>query len=327
VNFKRRLALGLAAWPLVAAAQAVRVRRIGVLMPFASNDAESQLQMKVLEQGLQELGWSAGRNLQIDYRWTGGDATRMPILAKELADSSPDLIVARGTPVVLALLRQTRAIPIVFVSVSDPVGDRLVASLPRPGGNVTGFTNFEASMGGKWVEMLKELAPGVARAAFLFNPQTAPGGGTFFLGSFEAGARRLGVEPVVLRAGGAAEIEAALSALGEHAGSGLIVMPDVSMLAHRELITTLAARHRIPAVYPFRYYAALGGLMSYGTDITDLYHRAAPYLDRILKGEKPADLPVQAPTKFELVINLNSAKALRLAVPRTLLVRADEVIE
>jgi ABC-type uncharacterized transport system substrate-binding protein len=327
VNFKRRLALGLAAWPLVSAAQAVRVRRIGVLMPFASNDAESQLQMKVLEQGLRELGWSVGRNLRIDYRWTGGDAGRMPILAKELTDSTPDLIVARGTPVVLALLRHTRTIPIVFVSVSDPVGDRVVASLPHPGGTVTGFTNFESSMGGKWIEMLKELAPGVARAGFMFNPQTAPGGGTFFLGSFEAGARRLGVEPVTLRAGGAAEIEAGVSALAVEAGGGLIVMPDVSMLAHRELITTLAARHRIPAVYPFRSYASFGGLMSYGTDITDLYRRAAPYVDRILKGEKPAELPVQAPTKFELVINLKSARMLRLAVPRALLIRADEVIE
>jgi len=296
-------------------------------MPFASNDAESQLQMKVLEQGLRELGWSVGRNLRIDYRWTGGDAGRMPILAKELTDSTPDLIVARGTPVVLALLRHTRTIPIVFVSVSDPVGDRVVASLPHPGGTVTGFTNFESSMGGKWIEMLKELAPGVARAGFMFNPQTAPGGGTFFLGSFEAGARTLGVEPVTLRAGGAAEIEAGVSALAVEAGGGLIVMPDVSMLAHRELITTLAARHRIPAVYPFRSYASFGGLMSYGTDITDLYRRAAPYVDRILKGEKPAELPVQAPTKFELVINLKSARMLRLAVPRALLIRADEVIE
>jgi putative ABC transport system substrate-binding protein len=283
--------------------------------------------MNVLEQGLQELGWATGRNLEIDYRWTGGDPGRMPILAKELADSSPELIVARGTPVVLALLRHTRAIPIVFVSVSDPVGDRLVASLPHPGGRVTGFTNFEASMGGKWVEMLKEIAPGVARAAFMFNPETAPGGGSFFLGAFEAGARGLDLEPVVQPARGAAEIEAAVAALSGHPGGGLIVMPDISMLAHRDLITSLALRNRIPAVYPFRYYSAIGGLLSYGTDLTDLYRRAAPYLDRILKGEKPADLPVQAPTKFELVINLKTAKALRLAVPRALLVRADEVIE
>ena len=316
------------AGPLGALAQqADRMRRIGVLMPFASSDLESQMQMKVLEQALQDLGWVAGRNLQIDYRWTGGDAGRMPILAKELVDLAPDLILARGTPVVHAILRHTRAIPIVFVSVSDPVGDRVVAGLAHPGGTVTGFTNFESSMGGKWVQLLKEIAPRVARVAFIFNPQTAPGGGSFFLTSFEAAATALAVEPIILRARGRAEIETAMAALGAQAGGGLIVMPDVSMLAHRESITSLALQHRLPAVYPFRYYASLGGLMSYGTDITDLYRRAAPYLDRILKGEKPADLPVQAPTKFELVLNLKTAKALHLAVPRALLVRADEVIE
>ena len=324
---RRNFIAVVAALPLLARAQSGRIRRIGVLTPFASSDAESQAQMKVLEQGLRELGWSVGRNLEIDYYWTGGEAVRTPLLAKELVDLNPDLIVARGTPVVLALLRHTRSIPIVFVSVSDPVGDRLVTSLPRPGGTVTGFTNFEASMGGKWVELLKELAPAVTRVGFMFNPQTAPGGGAFYLGSFEAGARKLGAEPVVLRAHTNTQIEAALAELAAQAGAGLIVMPDVSMLAHRELITSLTARHRLPAVYPFRYYAALGGLISYGTDITDLYRRAAPYLDRILKGEKPADLPVQAPTKFELVINLKAAKALRLTVPKTLLVRADEVIE
>jgi ABC-type uncharacterized transport system substrate-binding protein len=248
-------------------------------------------------------------------------------LAAELVATAPEAIFAHTTPATAALLEVTRSIPIVFASVSDPIGDGIVASFARPGGNVTGFTNVEASMGGKWLEILKELAPGVTRVGFLFSPTLAPGGGSYFLRPFEAAAPSFNVHPIAIPVEDAAGVERALASLAGGGSGGLIANSDVFTTRHRADIIAAAARHRVPAIYPFNYFAADGGLVAYGTDVKDLWRRAASYLDRILRGEKPADLPVQAPTKFELVVNLKTAKALGLEVPPTLLARADEVIE
>jgi putative ABC transport system substrate-binding protein len=272
------------------------------------------------------LGWNNGRNLRMDVRWAAGSVDRMRMFAKELVDLQPGVILANTTPVTAALRNETHTIPIVFVVVSDPVGAGFVASLARPGGNITGFINVEASFGGKWLELLKEIAPRVRRAAIMFNPDTAPGGGSYFLGSFESAAQSLGVEPITAPVRSVAEIESVMTRLGREPGGGLAVMSDGFMFIHRGSIISLAARGNVPAIYFDAALSKDGGLLSFGADLRDMFRRAASYVDRILRGE-PADLPVQVPTKFELVINLKTAKALGLTVPLTLQVRADEVIE
>jgi putative ABC transport system substrate-binding protein len=317
-----------AAWPLaVRAQQGERMRRIGALIGGAETDPESRARVAALREGLEQRGWSEGRNLRIDYRWASADSDRIRAFAAELVATAPEAIFAHTTPATTRLLEATRNIPIVFASVSDPVGDGIVASFARPGGNVTGFTNVEASMGGKWLEILKELSPAVARVGFLFNPATSPGGGSYFLRPFEAAAPLFNVQPISTPVEDVVDIERAVAPLAVGANGGLIVNSDVFTTRHRAAIIAAAARHRVPAIYPFAYFAADGGLAAYGTDVRDLWRRAASYIDRILRGEKPADLPVQAPTKFELVINLKTAKALSLNIPAMLLARADEVIE
>jgi putative tryptophan/tyrosine transport system substrate-binding protein len=314
-----------AAWPLKAPAQqGERMRRVGVLMNATAGDAVSQGRLTAFMQGLQELGWTVGRNLQIDYRWGAGNVERYRTFAAELVALTPDILVTVGAPAVEALQRATRTVPIVFISVTDPVGGGLVASLARPGGNTTGFTLSEYGLSGKWLELLKEIAPRVMRTAVLRDP-VAVGIGQFAAIQAVAPSLQVELSPVDVRDAG--EIERALAAFARFSNGGLIVTASTPALLHRELITTLAARHRLPAVYPFRYFTASGGLISYGPDPIDQYRVAAGYVDRILKGEKPADLPVQHPTKYELVINLKTAKALGLDVPPTVLARADEVIE
>jgi putative ABC transport system substrate-binding protein len=316
---------GAAAWPLAARAQqAGGMRRIGVLMYWSADDAEGQARHAAFTQALKQLGWSDGRNLRIDSRWaTAADIRRH---ATELVALAPDVLVAAtGTATTASLLEATRTVPIVFVTVIDPVGAGFVASLARPGGNATGFTNYEYGTSGKWLELLKEIAPRVTRAAVLRDPAIASGIGQF--GAIQALAPSLGMElsPVDVRDAG--EIERAVTAFARAPNGGLIVTGSAAAVVHRDLIAALAARHRLPAVYPGRYSVTAGGLISYAPDLVDQYRRAAGYVDRILKGERPADLPVQAPTKFELLINLKTAKALGLTVPDTVLARADEVIE
>jgi putative tryptophan/tyrosine transport system substrate-binding protein len=266
-------------------------------------------------------------NIRIDYRWGAGDSDRIRSFARELVELKPDLIVGQTTPVVAALKQQTRTVPIVFIQVSDPVGSGFIAGIAEPGGNITGFTNLESSMSSKLLELLKEIAPGIARVALLFNPETAPDGGSYFLRPVEAAAPALKVKIIPAPAHSAAEIDAAIASLAREPGAGLIVMPDVFVLAHRDQILALAEQYRLPAAYAYRFFAVGGGLISYGTDLADLFRRAAPYVDRILKGAKPADLPVQQPIKFEFVINLKTARTLGLDVPDRLLALADEVIE
>ena len=308
-----------AAWPLAARAQQpVQIRRVGVLVGYAENDPETQARLAAFRQAFEQLGWKEGRSVRIDYRFAPASPDQAQVYAKELVALRPDILVGNSTPAAAALLRETRTIPIVFVGVSDPVGSHFVASIPKPGGSITGFTNFEPSLIGKWLEILKEVAPGVTRAAVVFNPKTAPDEGAFFLDPFE---------PIVARVTDANEIESAVAALARKPGGSLIIMPDAFNTVHRQLIILLTARHSLPAIYPYRYQAVEGGLLSYGVDTVDLMRRAAPYVDRILKGEKPADLPVQAPVKFELVVNLRAARVIGLTIPPTLLARADEVIE
>jgi len=303
------------------------MRRIGVLMNVDEHDPEGKVWLSGFTQGLVELGWTDGLNLRMDVRWTS-DSDRMRAFAKELVGLQPEVILAGGTPVTAALQRETQTIPIVFAAVSDPVGDGFVASLPRPGANLTGFINMEASLAGKWLEMLTEIAPSVKRVALMFNPDTAPGGGTYYLPAFEAAARSLKVKPITAPVHSDAEIETAITSLGSEPGGGLVVMPDGFMIVHSAPIISLAARKNVPAVYPWSFVVAKdGGLTSYGPDFGDIYRRAATYVDRVLRGAKAADLPVQLPTKFEMVINLKTAKALGLAVPQSILLRADEVIE
>ena len=326
-DFIRGLGGAAATWPLaVRAQQDERVRRIGVLVASPADDAESQARVAAFKEGLAQLGWTEGRNVRIDTRWATTNADDLRKHAAELAASTPDVLVgASGTTTVAALLQATRTVPIVFAIVVDPVGAGFVASLARPGGNATGFTMFEYGMSGKWLELLKQIAPGVTRAAVLRDPAIASGIGQF--GAIQAVAPSLRVElsPVDVR--DAPEIERAVTAFAGIENGGLVVTASPSGTVHRELIIALAARHKLPAVYWQRFYKASGGLMSYGPDLLDQYRRAAGYVDRILKGEKPADLPVQAPTKYELVINLKTAKALGLTVPPSLLARADEIIE
>jgi len=315
-------------WPVaVHAQQGDGVRRIGVLMGWAESDPEAKSDLAAFVRVLEQLGWAGGRNLRIDTRWAGGNADQMRTFAKELVEMQPDVILANTTPVTAALQRETQRIPIVFVVVSDPVGAGFLASLPRPGGNITGFINIESSLGGKWLELLIEIAPRVKRAAIMFNPDTAPGGGSYFLGPFEAAARSFAVEPITAPVRSDAEIEKVITQLGRESGGGLVLMTDGFMFVHRKSIISLAARNNVPAIYAESVSAKDGGLLSLGANYLDVFRRAAPYVDRILKGEKPADLPVQVPTKFELVINLKTAKALGLTVPATLQAVADEVIE
>ena len=314
------------AWPFAARAQqGERVRRIGVLMNLAADDPEGQGRLAAFLQGLQQLGWTAGRNLQIDTRWAAGNADHIRKHAAELVALAPDVILSTGTAVAGPLLQATRTVPIVFVQVVDPVGAGYVDSLARPSGNATGFTTFEYGIGAKWLELLKEIAPSVTRAAIIRDPAITAGIGQF--GAIQSVAPLVGIEvnPVDVRDAG--EIERAITAFARVSNGGLIVTGSTLAIVHRELITTLAARHRLPAIYSQRVFVTGGGLISYGPDRVDQHRRAAGYVDRILKGEKPADLPVQAPTKYDLVINLKTAKALGLTVPATVLARADEVIE
>jgi putative tryptophan/tyrosine transport system substrate-binding protein len=315
-----------ASWPLAARAQqGERMRRIGVLMAQTANDPEGQARLAAFLQGLQELGWSVGRNMRIDIRWSAGNAADAQKYAAELVALAPDLILASTTPSVEALLRTTRTVPIVFTVVSDPVAAGFVDSLARPGGNATGFITFEYGLAAKWLELLKEIAPGTSRAAVLRDPTMTAGIGQF--AAIQTAAPSLGIEVVPMNVRDADEIERAVSAFARAGNGGLIVTGSPLAQLHRDLIIAVAARYRLPAVYSNRFFVADGGLMAYGPDLVGQHRPAARYVDRILRGEKPAELPVQAPTKYELVINLKTAKALGLDVPPTLLARADEVIE
>jgi putative ABC transport system substrate-binding protein len=315
-----------ATWPLAARAQqGERMRRIGVLMPSAADDPEYQARLTAFLQRLAQLGWLDGRNVRIDTRWAAADADRIRKYAEELVALAPDVILAPGSAMTGPLLQATRTIPIVFVTIPDPVGAGFVESLARPGGNVTGFIAFEYGLSAKWLELLKQIAPGVTRAAVLRDAAIASGIGQF--GAIQSVAPSFGIELSPIGVHDAAEIERAVTAFARASNGGLIVTGSAKTAVHRALIIKLAAQHWLPAIYPGRYFLIVGGLIAYGPDRVDQYRQAAGYVDRILKGEKPADLPVQAPTKYELVINLKTAKALGLTVPETLLARADEVIE
>jgi putative ABC transport system substrate-binding protein len=315
------------AWPLAARAQTERMRRIGVLMSYAESDSDAQAWYAAFREGLQKLGWTEGHNTQIDTRWaTPDDAESMRRFAKGLVALQPDLLLSSTTPTTSALLQQTRTIPIVFAIVADPIGSGFVANFARPGGNVTGFIFTEPTMAGKWLELLKEIAPRITRAAMLFNPTSATYA-EYWLKPFKAAAPSFAVEAIAAPVRDRSELETVIAAQAREPNGSLIAMPDSFTDAHRVEITSLAARYRLPAVYPFRFFAEVGGLLSYGVDRTDNFRRAAAYVDRILKGEKPAELPVQAPTKYELVINLKTAKALGLEIPPKLLALADQVIE
>jgi putative ABC transport system substrate-binding protein len=331
-GMKRREFIALLGSGAVAASSAARaqqghLKRVGILMGYAEAEPDTQARMAAFREAFEQLGWKDGRNVAITYRFGVGELDRVRIYAKELVGLNPDLIVCETTPTLKALADQTSTIPIVFVSVSDPVSNGFVTDLARPGGNITGFTNFEATMGGKWVELLKTIAPGSARVGVIFNPDTAPGGGTYFLRSVAASAPALQAEVFPFPVRSDDEIAQAVTGLGREPGGGLIVMLDVSMAVHRPAIIAQAAANRVPTIYPWRFGAADGGLVSYGVDVPDLHRRAAAYADRILKGAKPADLPVQQPTKFELVVNLKTAKALGIEVSPMLLATADEIIE
>jgi len=303
-----------------------RMRRIGVLMAYAESDSEAQAWVAAFREGLQKLGWTEDRNIQIDLRWATGEKEALERFAKELVASGPELFLASSTPSTAALLEQTRTIPIVFALVSDPVGSGFIASFAEPGGNATGFTTMEPTMAGKWLELLKEIAPRVTRVAFLFNPAGAPYI-DFYLNPFKAAAPSFAVEVVAAPIHDISELESVVAAQAREPNSGLLVWPDAFMAAHRAEITSLLARHRLAAVSPQRVFAEAGCLLSYGADSVDNFRRAASYVDRILKGDKPSELPVQAPVKFELVINLKAIKAIGLDVPAHLQQRADEVIE
>ena len=315
-----------AAWPLPARAQQPeRMRRIGVLTGYAEDDVEARSRLAAFRQGLQELGWAEGRNIKIDARYAGGDADRINAYAAQLVATSPDVILCSGTPVTMALQRATGTIPIVFVLLADPVGTGLVATLARPGGNITGFINYEFTIGGKWLELLREITPRLTSVLVVLNPDSP--GSLGLLRSVEAAAPALGVRVTSAGCRSAIEIEHAISAFEMKDKGGMLVLPDFSMAVHRELLIAQATRHRLPAIYPFQFFAASGGLIAYGVDTADLFRRSASYVDRILKGARPADLPVQQPTKFDLVINLKTAKTLDLEVPLHLQQLADEVIE
>ena len=309
------------------AQQADRMRRIGVLMAHAEVDPEFQAYVDAFREELQKLGWTEGRNVRIDIRWGAlDDAESRQRFAKELVTFQPDLIITQNTPPTASMLQQTRTIPVVFVIVADPVGSGFVESLARPGGNATGFTVMEPTMSGKWLELLKEIAPSIKRAAFLFNPATTPFA-DIYLNPFKAAAPSFAVEAIAAPVHDTSSLESVIAAQAGEPSGGLIVMPETFLNVHRAEVILLAARHRLPAVYSYRFFAELGGLLSYGNEQRDSFRLAATYVDRILKGEKPSELPVQGPVKFELVVNLKTAKALGLDVPPLLQQRADEVIE
>jgi putative ABC transport system substrate-binding protein len=316
---------GAAAWPLAARAQGDRVRRIGVLMPYDENDPLAKARISGFTQALADLGWTDGRNVRILPRWTGDDINRSQELAQEVVGLQPDIILTQGVVPTVAVQRETRTIPIVFASGADPVASGIVPRLNRPGGNITGFANLEATLGSKWLELLSEIAPGLKRAAIMFNPDFPPA--SIFMPSFETAARSLKVEPITAAVHSDAEIETAIIALGREPGGGLVVMPDGFTGAHRATIISAAAQNHVPAVYELSTFARDGGLLSYGVERVDLFRRAATYVDRILRGEKPGDLPVQFPTKFEMVVNRKTANALGLTIPPSIMLRADEVIE
>jgi putative ABC transport system substrate-binding protein len=313
--------------PAAAAQQNVQVRRIGLLMPYAMSNAEAQASTNALLDGLRELGWIEGQNIELEYRFAGGGAQDLRTKAVELAALPIDVIVARATPAVIALAQATTTTPIVFTVVTDPVGAGFVKSWARPGGNITGFANFEPAIAGKWLEILKEIAPNVTRVAILFNPETAPARGAIFIDALDEAAPSLGLKLLRAPVQEDRAIEEVGVRLAREPGGGIMAIPDVFTLALRQEIVDMATRHRLPGAYPYSYFSKVGGLISYGADTIDLHRRAASYVDRILRGANPAELPVQQPTKFELVINLRTAKALGLTVPSELLARADEVIE
>jgi putative tryptophan/tyrosine transport system substrate-binding protein len=315
-----------AAWPLAARAQMPeRVRLVGVLFGGA-DDLEGQARVALLRQGFSELGWIEGRNIHLDYRWVSGDAARAKANAAELVSQKPDVIIANTTLSLAAVRNETSTIPIVFVNIGDPIAQGFVSSLAHPGGNITGFTSFEFGISAKWLELIKEIAPKLGRVAFIFNPEAAPFAEKF-VSSIERAAPSFGVDLIVSPTRDAAEIDRALATVSGEPKGGLIVEPDAFTSANRALIISLAARYRSPAIYPYRFYAADGGLLSYGNDINETWRRAPSYVDKILRGASPGDLPIQQPTKFELIINLKTAKALGLTIPPQLLDRADELIE
>jgi putative ABC transport system substrate-binding protein len=328
-EFITLLGSAVAVWPRVAhAQQSGKMRRIGVMLGGAESDPQIVKGLVAFKAALGELGWIEGRNIQIDVRYGAADVDRMRAFSKELVALQPDVLVGHTTGVIAAFKRETQTIPIVFFVVSDPVGSGFVESLPRPGGNITGFINIEASLSGKWIEMLKEVRPGIARAALIYNPVTAPYF-AFYQQPFEAAARASGIEPIAAPVHSAADIERVFDSLGNRPDTGLVLPPDIftTTRVNLDLIISLAARTHLPTIYPYRFMVTAGGLISYGVDTVDLYRRTPAYVDRILKGAKPVDLPVQLPTKFEMAINLKTAKALGIEIPPTLLGRADEVIE
>ena len=322
------LSVGAAiSWPLaVRAQQGDRIRRVGVLMAYAEDDPDAQSWLAAFKQSLVTLGWTEDRNLRIDTFWAAGDISRAAEFAKKLVTLQPEVILSNSTPVTEALYLETRMIPLVFVNVSDPIGSGFVESLPRPGGNVTGFINLESSLVGKWLELLKEIAPRVTRAAVMFNPQTAPYV-EYYLKPLESAASKIGVKTFTAPVNNDSDIEAVVTRLGRDSGSGLIAMTDSFMGVHRKTVIELTVQHKIPLMYYLRDVPAKGGLISYGIDFIDQFQKAASYVDQILRGAKPADLPVQVPTKYELIVNLKTANALGLSVPQSILIRADEMIQ
>jgi putative ABC transport system substrate-binding protein len=317
---------GAAAWPLAARAQqGEKVRQVGVLTALDASDSQVTAWLTAFEEGLQKLGWGQGRNLRIDYRWAAGDDQRLRTYAAELVGAAPDVLFAAATPALVALNRETRSLPIVFVQVSDPVKLGFVASLARPGGNMTGFTTYEYSIAGKWLELLKDTAPGTTRVAVIFDPSNPSQ--AQYMQAIEASAPSFGVQLSLAAVRNAAEVERAIDAFAQQPNGALIVPPNVVTILNRDLIISLAARHRLPAVYAYRFFASSGGFMSYGVDLADTYRRAAAYVDLILKGTKPGELPVEQPTQFELVINLKAVRTLGLTIPQSLVARADEIVQ
>jgi putative tryptophan/tyrosine transport system substrate-binding protein len=319
--------LGSAVICFAAARAQQAIRRLGVMMTLAENDPEGRSWLSAFTQELSRLGWTEGRNIRMDVRWAGDSVDRTRMFAKEMVDLQPDVTLTIGTVPTAALQQETRTIPIVFAIVSDPVGAGFVAGLPRPGGNITGFISMEAGMASKWLELLTEIAPGVKRAAAMFNPDMATGGGSYYLPAFEAAARSLKVAPIAAPVHSDAEIETVITSLGREPGGGLVLMPDSFNNVHRASIIAQAARNNVPAVYFNAFFVRDGGLLSFGPDRADMFRRSASYVDRILRGAKPADLPVQLPVKFQMALNAKTAKALGLAVPQSILLSADEVIE
>jgi putative ABC transport system substrate-binding protein len=321
------LAATLSLAPPVAAQKDDGPRRIGVMIPFSESDPAAQVQLAAFREELSKLGWMEGRNVAFEYRWARGDIARIRSGAKELVALKPDVILSRTTPVTAALRSETRTIPIVFVVVSDPVGDGLVESLGRPGGNITGFTNVESSFGSKWLQLLMEMFPELSNVAIMYSPKTAPGGGSYYRKLVEDAARSRGVRTTSAAVNDASDIERLIGSFGREKATGLIVTPDVTTFSHHRLIISLADKHRLPAIYGWPAAPDAGGLMSYGVEYVDLYRRSAGYVDRILRGARPANLPIQQPTKFERVLNMSAAKALGLTVPQSLFLRADRVID